>query len=210
MFAEENYFILSAKNNTDFLDVEVVRIETNTRENYHLDLGGLYQQNNLLSVLSALDYLKDHFGLHTNSIKTALSNVKNLTGLQGRWEVINTIPKTVLDVAHNADGVRQLLKQISVTPFRVLHLIFGMVKDKDIDTVLSLLPEKAQYYFTNAHIPRALPASELMEKALSFGLKGDAFDDVNFARKAAEEVSSTEDLIVLFGSVFVVGEVERM
>ena len=209
-FSQENYSILSAKNNHDFLDVEVIRIETNTRENYHLDLGGLYQQNNLLSVLSALEYLKDHFVMSENNIKTALANVKNLTGLHGRWEVINAQPKTVLDVAHNADGVSQLLKQISVTPFRALHLIFGMVKDKDIDTVLSLLPEKAHYYFTNAHIPRALPATELTEKASSFGLKGDWYDDVNSARKAAEEASSPEDLIVIFGSVFVVGEVEKM
>ncbi len=209
-FAQENYSILSAKNNHDFLDVDVIRIETNTKENYHLDLGGLYQQNNLLAVLSAVEYVKDHFVMKENNIKTALANVKNLTGLHGRWEVINFKPKTVIDVAHNADGVSQLLKQISVTPFRELHLIFGMVKDKDIDTVLSLLPEYAHYYFTNAHIPRALPAGELKEKAFSFGLKGDAYDDVNSARQAAEEASSAEDLIVIFGSVFVVGEVERM
>ena len=209
-FAQENYSILSAKDDHDFLDVDVIPIETNTRENYLLDLGGLYQQNNLLTVLSAVEYIKDHFVLREDSIHTALSNVKNLTGLHGRWEVINSQPKTVLDVAHNADGVCQLLEQISVTKFESLHLIFGMVKDKDIDTVLSILPENARYYFTNAHIPRALPAAELKEKAFSFGIKGNWYDDVNTARKAAEEAGSTGDLIVIFGSVFVVGEVERM
>jgi dihydrofolate synthase/folylpolyglutamate synthase len=208
-FAQENYSILSAENDHDFLNVEVISIKTNTKENYHLDLGGLYQQNNLLTVLSAVEYIKDRFVLDTDSIKTAFSNVKNLTGLHGRWEVINLKPKTVLDVAHNADGVSQLLKQISVTKFDSLHLIFGMVKDKDIDKVLAMLPEKAHYYFTNAHIPRALPASELKEKANSYGLNGHWYDDVNFARKAAEEACSAEDLIVIFGSVFVVGEVGR-
>ena len=208
-FARENYSILSAKDDHDFLNVDVISIETNTKENYLLDLGGLYQQNNLLTVLSAVEYLKDHFVLREKSIHAALANVKNLTGLHGRWEVINLQPKTVTDVAHNADGVSQLLQQISVASFRKLHLIFGMVKDKDIDKVLALLPEKAHYYFTNAQIPRALPAGELKEKAADHGLKGNEYPEVNSALKAAEKASSTEDLIVIFGSVFVVGEVER-
>ena len=209
-FAQENYSILSAKNDHDHLIVEVISIETNTKETYRLDLGGLYQQNNLLTVLAAIRYLKNDFVLADDSVHNALANVKNLTGLHGRWEVINAQPKTVLDVAHNADGVSQLLQQISVTKYDTLHLIFGMVKDKDIETVLALLPKNALYYFTNAHIPRALPAGELKEKAFSFGLKGDWYDDVNSARQAAEEASSNEDLILIFGSVFVVGEVERM
>lgn len=209
-FAQENYSIISAKNDHDYLEVEIISIATNFKEKYHLDLGGLYQQNNLLTVLSAVEYIKDHFVLNTDSIKTALANVKNLTGLHGRWEVINSRPKTALDVAHNADGVSQLLKQISVTKFDTLHLIFGMVKDKDIDKVLAMLPVNAQYYFTNAHIPRALAASELKEKAELFGIKGNWYDNVNVARKAAEDASSGEDLIVIFGSVFVVGEVERV
>ena len=209
-FAQENYSILSAKDDHDYLNVEIISIETNTKETYHLDLGGLYQQNNLLTVLASVEYLKNHFVIGNENIKTALSNVKNLTGLHGRWEVIHSNPKTVIDVAHNADGVFQLLQQISVSSFRELHLIFGMVKDKDIDNVLALLPKKAHYYFTNAHIPRALPAAELKEKSFTFGINGDWYDDVNAARKAAVEASSAEDLIVIFGSVFVVGEVEEM
>ena len=188
----------------------MISVATNTKEKYELDLGGLYQQNNLLTVLSAIEILNNHFVLTDEKIKKALAHVKSLTGLHGRWEVINSSPKTVLDVAHNAEGVNQLLQQISATQFRDLHLVFGMVKDKDIEKVLELLPQTATYYFTNAQIPRALPAAELKKKAFHFELKGDDYPDVNTALKSAEEAGSSDDLIVVFGSVFVVGEVDRL
>lgn len=209
-FAQENYAVFSAKNNLDHLVVDVVSIATNTKESYDLDLGGLYQQNNLLTVLAASEILKHHFVLSDERIKTALANVKNLTGLHGRWEIINSSPQIVLDVAHNAEGVSQLLQQISATEFQELHLVFGMVKDKNIEKVLALLPQTAFYYFTNAQIPRALPAAELKVKAAAYGLKGHDYPDVNAALRAAEKASSSKDLIVVFGSVFVVGEVDRL
>src|SRR5690606_18938113 len=94
-FAQENYSVLTAKNNQDHLAVDVVSIATNTRETYDLDLGGLYQQNNLLTVLSSIEILKNHFVLTDENVKVALANVKRLNGLHGRWEVISTSPKTV-------------------------------------------------------------------------------------------------------------------
>ncbi|MEO6683822.1 MAG: folylpolyglutamate synthase/dihydrofolate synthase family protein [Ginsengibacter sp.] len=207
-FAPDMFTILAAQIIRDYLNVEVVSVETNTKDIYRLDLAGLYQQNNLLTVLSSLHYLQNHFSLSSEKIKSALENVKELNGLHGRWEVINAQPKIVLDVAHNAEGVVQLLQQISATEFRELHLIFGMVKDKDIDKALALLPEKAHYYFTNAQIPRALPAAELKDKAAHYGIKGNEYPDVNAALKSAIKGAQTDDLIVVFGSVFVVGEVE--
>jgi len=133
--------------------------------------------------------------------------VKKLTGLHGRWELIHKHPAVILDVAHNEDGMQQLVKQIELSDYRHLHIIVGMVKDKEIDKVLQLLPKVATYYFTRAQIPRALPENILYEKAIASGLSGDRYPDVNVALKAALGKASAEDLILVCGSVFVVGEV---
>ena len=137
----------------------------------------------------------------------ALKQVKKLTGLHGRWEVIHQHPQVVLDVAHNEDGIKQLVNQIELSDYRQLHIIIGMVKDKEIDKVLALLPSEAEYYFTREQIPRALPENVLHQKAAASGLKGEAYNDVNNALKAAMSKASKEDLILVCGSVFVVGEV---
>ena len=141
-------------------------------------------------------------------IQKALKQVKKLTGLHGRWEVIREHPAVVLDVGHNADGMRQVLAQIELTDHLHLHMVVGFVKDKDINSVLSLLPKEATYYFTRARIPRALPEDELMKKAAEFGLEGSAYPDVNTALKGALHKAVKEDLVLVCGSVFVVGEVD--
>ena len=143
-----------------------------------LDLNGLYQVKNLLTVLASIDVLKNYF-LNEESIKLALKNVKNLTGLHGRWEIIHRKPLVVLDVAHNIDGIQQLINQINNSRYKELHIVFGMVKDKEIEKVLEILPTYATYYFTKAQIPRALPEDELLQRAAKFHLKGTAFSDVN-------------------------------
>ena len=114
----------------------------------------------------------------------------------------------ILDVAHNEDGVKQLIKQIDITAYSTLHIVFGIVKDKEADKILSLLPSNATYYFTKAQIPRALPEDELQQKASSHNLNGASFPEVNEALKAALENSLEDDLILVCGSVFLVGEVE--
>jgi dihydrofolate synthase/folylpolyglutamate synthase len=122
----------------------------------------------------------------------------------------------VLDVAHNEDGIRQVVQQATDyissckdTPVKpTLHFVIGMVKDKEVEKVLSILPPTAHYYFTNAHIARALPADELMQNAAAFNLKGSAFDDVNNAISSAKEHALKEDLVVVCGSVYLVGEVD--
>jgi len=137
----------------------------------------------------------------------ALSHVKNSTGLHGRWEVIQRTPTIVLDVAHNVDGIQQVINQVKNTSFKKLHIVFGMVKDKEIGKVLEILPKEALYYFTRAQIPRALPETELLQRAQKFNLKGSSHDEVNKALKAALDNASEKDLIIVCGSVFVVGEV---
>jgi dihydrofolate synthase/folylpolyglutamate synthase len=137
-----------------------------------------------------------------------LSNVKRLTGLQGRWEVVHHAPLTVLDVGHNEDGIKQITSQLEHCNFHKLHIVIGMVKDKEIDKILSLLPAYAHYYFTKAQIARALPEAELMNKAKNFELTGHAFTGVNEALQQAANNAHKDDMILICGSVFVVGEVE--
>ncbi len=208
IFAEEKYEIASSKYDKRKLELEVRNKGTNITNDYELDLNGHYQEKNLISVLASVDILKQHFSLKEEKIKFALSNAKSLTGLHGRWEVIRENPTVALDVAHNEDGIKQLIHQINNSEFEKLHIVFGMVKDKDIETVLMQLPENASYYFTKAQNPRALPENELWEKAKQHHLDGSAYEHVNEALKAALDQASEKDLIVVCGSVFVVAEVE--
>jgi dihydrofolate synthase/folylpolyglutamate synthase len=207
-FAEGKFEIISADYELQYLEIETADKETKEKTKYRLDLSGLYQQKNLLTVLTAVQLLKNNFSVGEEKIKRALSKVKLLTGLHGRWEIIHEKPTVVLDVAHNEDGIRQLIRQVNQSTFDHLHIIFGMVKDKDIEKVLCQFPKNAQYYFTKAQIPRALPENELQQKALAHHLSGETFTDVNKALKSAMSNSQKDDLIIVCGSVFVVGEVD--
>lgn len=175
---------------------------------YTLDLAGIYQLKNLVTVLEAVHALKQRgWKLEAKAVSRALGKVKKLTGLHGRWEVIHEHPDVVLDVAHNEDGIRQLLRQIEVSDHEELHIVIGMVKDKAIDTVLSLLPRQAHYYFTRAQIPRALPEAELAAQANALGLQGHAYPSVPEALAEARGRARARDLVVVCGSVFIVAEV---
>ena len=190
------------------LIVEIAEQGKTDHRKYDLDLPGIYQSKNLLTILEACSVLKDlEYDIDENEIRQGLQKTKKLTGLHGRWEVIHENPTIVLDVGHNEDGIKQIVQQIELTTHHDLHIIIGMVKDKEIDTVLSLLPHSANYYFTQAHIPRALPAETLKEKAGEFNLKGKTYPDVNEAIKEAKSKSHKDDLILICGSVFLVGEV---
>jgi dihydrofolate synthase/folylpolyglutamate synthase len=206
-FAEEKYKINSINFDETHLEIEIGNRKTNRKESYQLDLNGLYQQKNLLAILCAIEILKNDFVLEDKNIRIALGNVKKITGLHGRWEVIHQKPLVVLDVAHNVDGFKQLIQQIFKIKYDQLRVIFGMVKDKDIQKVLEILPENATYYFTKAQIPRALPEKELQQKASQHQLSGTSFPDVNKALKSAISEASEKDMIIVCGSVFVVGEV---
>ena len=206
-FAQEKYKVVSANYLNEKLLLEVNDVGKNSVSGYLLDLPGLYQAKNFLTVLTATDILKENFSLTDTNIKQAVDHVKKLTGLHGRWEIISRHPLIILDVAHNVDGIQQLVNQIQISSYNNLHIIFGMVKDKEIEKVLALLPKQASYYFTRAQIPRALPENELLERADKFRLKGNAYSEVNKALEAARTNASADDLIIVCGSVFVVGEV---
>ena len=184
-------------------------------ESFRLDLNGFYQTKNLCTVLCSEGALMQQgFIIKNAAEKNGLQNVKKLTGLHGRWDVVREDPTLILDVAHNEDGIKQVLSQLGklteTRPSAKIHFVTGMVKDKEVSKVLSLLPSGAHYYFTNAHIPRALPHEELKEKAAGFGLHGESFDEVNTAIKAAMEKAIPGDIILVCGSVFVVGEVDTV
>jgi dihydrofolate synthase/folylpolyglutamate synthase len=194
----------------DLLQVHVLNKEEGEKTQYTLDLAGIYQLKNICTVLSALELLwNEGFVFSEENIAGALRNVKALTGLQGRWDVIHASPKIVLDVAHNTDGVQALLAHTRNLSHEKLRLVLGIVRDKDADAVLRILPPDACYYFTHAQIPRALDAGTLKEKAGAYGLHGDVYPDVNAALEQAIRDASKEDLIVVCGSIFLVAEVNR-
>jgi len=208
-FAQEKFKISDIRYTIYDLTLDVEDVTNGCRETFTLDLNGLYQTKNLLAVLSAEEILMQQgFKISNEAEKYGYANVKKLTGLYGRWDVIQENPTIVLDVAHNEDGIKQILNSKLKAPDPKTHFVIGLVKDKDIDKVLSLLPKEANYYFTHAHIPRALPNKELKEKAGSYNLKGDLFENVNDAIKAAKQKANNDDLIIVCGSVFLIGEVD--
>lgn len=209
-FAENLFSITSHQFINNKLEISLKDNSTDIKYSYLLDLTGLYQQSNLLTTLSAIQVLKSNGWIISDlSIKQGLENVQTTTGFQGRWELVAKHPKIILDVAHNEDGIKSVIKQLSETIFEQLHIVTGMVKDKDIDSVLKLMPKNATYYFTNASIPRALSAEELQQKAKEEGLEGNSFQNVDEAISAAKVNATENDLILVCGSVFLVGEVNR-
>jgi dihydrofolate synthase/folylpolyglutamate synthase len=190
------------------LIVEVAQPHKADHQLYRLDLPGLYQTKNLITVLEVCSQLKQQgWKVEEADIQKGLSQTKKSTDLHGRWEVIHRHPIIVLDVAHNEDGVKMLMEQIEVTDHDHLHIVLGIVKDKEPENILPLFPKLAEYYFTHANIPRALNAGILKEKANGFGLKGNIYVDVNAAIKAAVAKATKNDLILVCGSIFLVGEV---
>ncbi|MBI5858104.1 MAG: bifunctional folylpolyglutamate synthase/dihydrofolate synthase [Sphingobacteriales bacterium] len=187
--------------------VEVAEKHHTDHKTYHLDLPGLYQAKNLLTVLEVCSQLRAKgWKMDEENISKALKQVKKLTGLHGRWEIVHHSPLVVLDVAHNADGIKQVVQQVELTDHKNLHVIIGLVKDKDPEWVLELLPKEASYYFTKAQIPRALSENELQKKAARYGLRGKTFSNVNTALYSAAVNAHKDDMILICGSIFLVGE----
>ena len=171
------------------------------------NLTGGYQQKNIQTALQAMELLAPRFQLEDRHIREGLGNVKSLTRLIGRWDLIRESPRVLTDSAHNEAGIRMAIDQLAQIPFERLHIVFGVVNDKDLSGILSLLPKEARYYFAKADIPRGLEAPELKRKALAYGLDGRAYSSVKHAFRAARRHAKKEDLIFIGGSIFVVAEV---
>ena len=197
----------------EFLNIKIDRNKPTSNlqsliSNLHLDLTGSYQLKNVKTVLCAVDELRmQGFVISDEHIKSALSQVKTLTGLHGRWEILNEQPLTICDTGHNPEGMQEVLQNIAAVKYNKLHFVLGMVNDKDISKILTILPTKARYYFCRPDIPRGLDAKALWLKAAGFGLDGEAYDSVSEALKAAQENAEDNDLVFVGGSTFVVAEV---
>jgi dihydrofolate synthase / folylpolyglutamate synthase len=171
-------------------------------------LAGRYQQVNAATAACALRELRNRgWQVKEEHIRRGFEQVFRNTGLRGRWEVIRQSPTVICDVGHNEDGIRQVVRQLSETPHRRLHIVLGMVSDKDIGRILTLLPPAAHYYFCKADIPRGMDASALRETAKNAGLQGEVHPSVEAAYRAALAHSGEEDLVVVTGSFFTVAEV---
>ncbi len=176
-------------------------------KNVFCDMNGIYQQKNIGTVLSALEPIRHAgFTISERDTREGLLHVKKNTGLMGRWQILNTQPLTICDTGHNEHGIAYIVKQIADQKYTKLHMVIGMVKDKDIDKILALLPKKAIYYFTKANLPRAIDEKELQSKAITFGLQGKTYATVIEARDAAKLAAQKDDMIFIGGSTFVVGE----
>jgi len=199
---------IAKKNNSkiNFADVETQCIAP--LQNVECDLQGIYQKKNIQTALAAIFSVKNQFqNLSEEAIREGLANVVKNTGLLGRWQIIGEKPLIICDTGHNEDGIKQILQQLSQTPYRRLHMVFGVVSDKDITTILSLLPKDAVYYFCKPNLPRGLNEEDLREQAQEFGLQGNAFPTVSEALEAAKKSADSDDLVFIGGSTFVVAEV---
>lgn len=178
-------------------------------ENYPSALLGDYQRHNKKTVLQTLKVLQSQnkFFISQENIINGFQNVINTTHLQGRWQILQKKPKVICDTAHNKNGLEIVMQQLQKELFSQLHIVLGVVNDKDLDEILPLFPQKAKYYFSKPNIPRGLEASILQEKASEFGLHGLIYDSVIIAYEKALQVASSDDLIYIGGSTFVVAEI---
>ena len=197
-----------------------IHIESDTEQQYdvwknselymealEIPLMGNYQQKNLATVMCALDVLRDRFNLTDVIIRDGIGKVIRNTHLMGRWQILCKDPLTIADTGHNVAGIKEVVQQLAEMQYGKLHFVLGMVNDKDIDSVLQLLPHNAEYYFCKADIPRGLDANILAEKAFELGLNGMAFESVSHAYRSAVNNAHFGDVVFIGGSNFTVAEV---
>ncbi|MBQ8047106.1 MAG: bifunctional folylpolyglutamate synthase/dihydrofolate synthase [Prevotella sp.] len=175
------------------------------------ELKGSYQKKNLRTILCATNFLKESGRTErlmplNDILRASLPHVCRLTGLHGRWETLQEHPHVVCDTGHNLAGWNDLAPQISAQPCKALHIVFGMVDDKDLEGVMRLLPGKARYYFTQAGTHRAVPAEKVARTGASFHLEGDAYPTVIEAYRDALSKASEEDFVFIGGSSYVVAD----
>ena len=179
------------------------------QETYPSDLVGDYQIHNKKTVVQTIAILNSQkdFKISENQIESGLLNVVRNTGLLGRWQQLGESPKIICDTAHNKNGLEIVLKQIQKEKFDTLHIVLGVVNDKDLVEILPLFPKEAIYYFCKPNIPRGLEASILQEKAAEFYLKGDVHNSVLESYEKALQNAGQSDFIYIGGSTFVVAEI---
>ena len=191
-------------------DAPIYFAEDCDREDYpdiEFELKGLYQKKNKQTLLTALPLLKEAgYHIDEQAVRSGFAHVTSLTGLMGRWQKLQNSPTLVCDTGHNVGGIRYIVEQLKEEKYRRLHIVMGMVNDKDVQGVLGLMPKEAVYYFTQASVKRAMPAGRLKELGLEAGLRGECYADVPAAVRAAQKESLPEDFIFVGGSSFIVAD----
>jgi len=179
----------------------------------YLDIGllGEYQLKNLAGVLKTVEVLqKSGWNIQPRHILRGIKRMAKLTSLKGRWQILSQNPLTICDTGHNEAGIRLVAEQLGRLTYRRLHIVMGMVNDKDLTKILPLLPAEAAYYFCQADIARALPAGALARQAAAFGLHGKVVANVNQALAEARRHAAPDDVIFIGGSTFVVAELDEL
>lgn len=203
VFAEEEHLLLEATPNPNGGYV----YQTVEYSDLKGELGGLCQEKNTNTLLSAIRQLKQTgYRFTETDVRKGFAQVCELTGLKGRWQKLADHPTVVCDTGHNVGGIQYIVEQLSRQHYHRLHIVMGMVNDKDINGVLSLLPTDAAYYFTQASVKRALPAEEIKKQASAHGLHGDAYPTVKKALQAALAQADKDDFIFIGGSSFIVAD----
>jgi dihydrofolate synthase/folylpolyglutamate synthase len=208
IFFPENEY--SAKEEKDKITVSKKGSKKKILE-FRPSLKGAYQAKNIMGILGVVNCLKDQgFEISDEQIIQGLEHTSELTGLKGRWQVLQEKPKVICDGAHNAAGIAQVLSQLEKLPAEKRAMIIGFTREKDVLSLLSNFPKEAYYYFVQASVPRAMEARELLTIAHSAGLKGEVEPDVNMALKLALSRAGENDLIFVGGSLFVLADLHNI
>jgi dihydrofolate synthase/folylpolyglutamate synthase len=175
---------------------------------YHTDLKGDYQNKNMNTAIAGVKILREKgWEIPEECLKNGLNSVKLHTSLQGRWDILREKPRVICDTAHNTEGLTLVFEQLKKEKFQHLHIVLGVVNDKDLEKILPLFPKTAIYYFSKPEVPRGLEAKILQEKASEFELEGRVFNSVSEAYDAAVDAALDEDLVFVGGSTFTVAEI---
>lgn len=206
-FADQFFRIRQTKFNAQYSTYDVAKSYEVIFRNLKINLHGTYQTKNIKTVFQALEVLRPKYPITKQEVKTGFKNLKKLTRFMGRWQILSESPLTICDSAHNVAGIEIVMDQIQSLKYKELHIVLGMVNDKDIDKILKLLPTQASYYFAKAAIPRGMDASLLQAQAGKNKLIGKTYSSVKNALRAAKRKAEAKDLIYVGGSTFVVAEV---
>ena len=199
---KEIFEIKAQKNNTS------VNYAKKTKFEIFSDLEGSYQKENIRTSIATIKELKNKgWIIKDKDIVSGLKKSIVNTGFRGRWEILKKSPLTICDTAHNEEGIKNVIKQISKTKHKNLHFVLGMVNDKNIYKILSLLPKNAKYYFCTPSIERGLNEEILQQKSAKFYLNGKCFKNVKLALLSAKKNANKEDIIFISGSTFLVAEI---
>ena len=210
-FAEEQYTVESIEDVLAKQRVTVRDYQSNQLLTIDLSLRGRYQALNIAGILTTVDRLREQeWKISWANVKAGLANVVALTGLRGRWQVLNQQPLCLADTGHNKEAWEEILEQLRAYKADQYHFVLGVTQGKDLESLLSLLPTDENYYFCQAHVPRAMPAQELAAKAKHLGLQGEVIEDVQQAYEQARQRAKANDVVFVGGSSFVVAELHDL